>query len=620
MKSKPSNNRGAARTAAGGNTLVVVMIVITTLSACVMASLNYTSTVSRNVQRTNTYRKAVEVGDGAIDFLFTHWREKCRPQPNVHFKGQDFSAIPMPPPTMFPDVKNFQAVSAADPTKPVSNLKVTALDTTWKPIGDGAAVPGAYGMNIGTVSYFYLASADVTLPNTFGAPTRVNLRRVMEKQIMSPWNYAIFYVDRLEIHPGPLFNVTGWVHTNERLYNAHNTLTYESKVTYGEDWYIAFAPGDGAHSAAPQKPNHAANLPPALDQAHQPFGLDSSRIFNSTDPNPNNDSYRELVERPSTGFADPIAEARYYNQADVKLLVSDNGSGSPVLTIKNSADVTVTAASPAGSTDRALFEVFNSAVTLGEKIQDNREAAEVRLVSVDMSKVNAALRPVGGTNTGPLAGKLYNTGFKGVIYASDTSYTATRRRGIRLRNGGIMPPGGITVASDNPVYIQGDYNTGTMGATQPNSNQSGGDPTKNTVTGYQKQSCAVLGDAVMILSNSWSDANSYKTVGERIASPTTVNTAIVSGIVPTGTVGNNYSGGAENFPRFMEKWGSGTTFTYYGSMVQLFSSKQNTGIWGKGNVYDPPRRKWYFDRQFYTDPPPGTLSLVSYKKGRWYMD
>ena len=41
----------------------------------------------------------------------------------------------------------------------------------------------------------------------------------------------------------------------------------------------------------------------------------------------------------------------------------------------------------------------------------------------------------------------------------------------------------------------------------------------------------------------------------------------------------------------------------------------HTGIWGKSNVYSPPRRKWYFDRQFYSDPPPGTLSLVSYNKG-----
>jgi hypothetical protein len=248
-------------------------------------------------------------------------------------------------------------------------------------------------------------------------------------------------------------------------------------------------------------------------------------------------------------------------------------------------------------------------VTVGDKIQDNREGAEVRLITVDMAKVNTAMQP----------GGLLNGKLNGVIYASDGTATGASRRGVRLKNGGTMPPGGLTMVSDNPIYIQGDYNTGSNGAVQPDSNRSGGDPTKNTVPGYQKQSSAVVADAVMVLSNAWNDANSYKAVDQRQASPTTINAAIVSGIVPTGEYGTNYSGGAENFPRFMEKWGSGTTFTYYGSMVELYKSQQNTGAWGKNNVYDPPKRKWYFDRQFYTDPPPGTLSLIKFKKSRWYQ-
>ena len=57
----------------------------------------------------------------------------------------------------------------------------------------------------------------------------------------------------------------------------------------------------------------------------------------------------------------------------------------------------------------------------------------------------------------------------------------------------------------------------------------------------------------------------------RVASKTTVNAAIVAGIVPSSAVGGDgtYSGGAENFPRFLEIWGEDTTFTYYGSMIQL---------------------------------------------------
>jgi hypothetical protein len=191
-----------------------------------------------------------------------------------------------------------------------------------------------------------------------------------------------------------------------------------------------------------------------------------------------------------------------------------------------------------------------------------------------------------------------------------------------LKNGASIPPGGLTIASDNAVYIQGDYNTGSTAVSKPLSNALGvlNDPTKPTVAGYDRQSSAVVADAVMILSNAWDDTKAALAVGSRIATNTTVNAAIVSGIVSSGTVGTNYSGGAENFPRFMETWGNTTTFTYYGSMVELYKSKYNTGIWGKSNVYVPPQRNWYFDTNFYVSPPPGTLDLVLYKKGRWYLE
>jgi hypothetical protein len=248
----------------------------------------------------------------------------------------------------------------------------------------------------------------------------------------------------------------------------------------------------------------------------------------------------------------------------------------------------------------------------------------MRIVTLDMSVITNALTPVaqGGT------GQLVNTGFKGIIYVSDTSGSATVKRGVRLKNGAKMPTGGLTVVSNNPVYIQGDYNTGrtvnNSGAvtaeTPANANNDG--TGSNVVTGYAEKPCAVLGDAVMILSNAWTDAKSSSDVSVRLASPTTVNTAIVSGIVPSGGVAsgsNSYSGGAENFPRFMETWGTNKTFTYYGSMVELFQSKQNIGYWGSANVYSPPKRQWYFDTLFYTNPPPGTLTLISYNKQRWFV-
>lgn len=621
-----------------GSTMLLVLSVLGTLSACVIAALNYTAVVSRDVMRSNTMRSTVEVGDGVMDYAFAHWREICRQQNNlqlptdafnIQYGTQQFAAIPLPTQAHFPAITNYTASTAKNPANgtpfTVANYRIQAVDPqlTLKndDSGDSALAttttppPPSRGQSLGSASFFYLASADVTLPAFAGRPVSTKLRRVFEKRLESPWTYAIFYTDRLEIHPGPIFTVTGWVHTNERLYTAHNTLTFGSKVTYADDWSVGYAPGDQSRSAAqyanPQSPGQPSNLPPARDQAKQPFGLDSTRIFNTTDSNPNNDSYRELVERPSAAAADPVDDARYYNQADVRVLI-DNAN---VVTIKNKNDVTVNSSSTGN--DLKLFQVFNGALTKNESIKDNREAATVRLATLDMEKVYKALTPTASGGTAELVG----AGFKGVIYISDTSGTSTVKRGIRLKNGAKLPVGGLTVASDNPVYIQGDYNTGRTASANTPSNIANNGTGNPVVSGYIKQPSAVLGDAVMILSNNWLDSRSTSDVSARGASPTTVNTAIVSGIVPSGLVSsgaNSYSGGAENFPRFMESWGSGNTFTYNGSMVQLFLSKQNIGKWGSSNVYDAPKRQWAFDTLFYTSPPPGSLIIVSYNKERWF--
>jgi hypothetical protein len=135
------------------------------------------------------------------------------------------------------------------------------------------------------------------------------------------------------------------------------------------------------------------------------------------------------------------------------------------------------------------------------------------------------------------------------------------------------------------------------------------------VAGYTRAACSVLADAVTITSQNWNGL-----AGAPLATTnTTVNAAIVSGIVPTSPVGGDgaYSGGAENFPRFLENM-SGKMFTYYGSMVELFQSQQSVGKWTNDiSVYRPPDRQWFFDNNFKVKPPPGSLMIYSYIKGKW---
>ena len=91
-----------------------------------------------------------------------------------------------------------------------------------------------------------------------------------------------------------------------------------------------------------------------------------------------------------------------------------------------------------------------------------------------------------------------------------------------------------------------------------------------------------------ILSNSWNDANSLQGLSSRVATSTTVNTAIVAGSVPTTTA--SYSGGIENFTRFLEDWSS-AYFTIYGALAKLSDSEQATQPWANAS-YNPPNRRW----------------------------
>ena len=168
------------------------------------------------------------------------------------------------------------------------------------------------------------------------------------------------------------------------------------------------------------------------------------------------------------------------------------------------------------------------------------------------------------------------------------------------------------MVSENPVYIQGDYNTG---GTPPSDS---GTYTSPTISTYTRKPAAVYGDAINILSGGWVDTNSTSSTPQRVATNTTVNTALVTGEVPSSA--GNYSGGGENFVRYLEDWTS-KSFTYYGSMIELFNSVTATGPWkGTGNQYKQPGIHWYYDTKFSTSAPPGNIQIAAYlQQQRWYQ-
>ncbi len=166
---------------------------------------------------------------------------------------------------------------------------------------------------------------------------------------------------------------------------------------------------------------------------------------------------------------------------------------------------------------------------------------------------------------------------------------------VKLENGQLLPDA-LTVVTGNPAYVQGNYNSA------------------------NKKPAAVLADAITILSNAWGDddlAYSQQALGDRRASTTTINAAFLLG--NTETLPGAYNGGVENLPRFLESW-SGRTFTYRGSLIDLWYSTNAPGAWVYGSpVYEAPSRDWEFDTDLL-DPaklPPATPRVYAVRVREW---
>lgn len=205
------------------------------------------------------------------------------------------------------------------------------------------------------------------------------------------------------------------------------------------------------------------------------------------------------------------------------------------------------------------------------------------------------------------------------------------RRAVRLFDGEklsvtaaagkLSPTRGITVSSENMVYIWGNYNTtGITGIPADSSTLNDGG-----YTGAQIPASIVC-DAFFPLSKTWYDSfSALYPAGGRTADEglpdTTQSTSVRAGIIAGETIsamngspgrdvaGNRRNGGIHNFPRFLEMWND-SPWNQTGSMIPLYRSTQAIAQHDDfgGVTYSPPRRNWSFDSTFLTPSklPPGT--------------
>jgi hypothetical protein len=623
-----------------GGTLVAVLIVVFVTAALVGVTIRFSSQNNRLAARQREVMSSVAAADGALEYAYAVWKDTIR-------KG----GMRAPTTTQLnadQRIKDLQLAdnSAKSPAQELSsshnafsNFTLASTDP-WGTVAPDPSIATSYSVAVDGYpgwkgnAYFYKAMVKAKGPKTPGmssAPA-ATISRYFSLTNVPLFQAAIFYMDNLEIHPGALMSIRGLVHTNANLYAAgYAKLQFLGNVSYVGSFNES-APGIGDWTGAgtgetptitpywrddkqsSTSTEKAKQLSPV--ERIEPFGKKPAELFSTTDSNPNNDGFHEWIEPPVTGQTDPpeIADQRLYNKAGLRIKVdSSKAVTSPDrVSVTNGFGNALTS-----SQDTAVKAALEASVNIYDWREGNGEpgvsSGNVRVTSVDIKKLNTALAAING--------------FNGVVYVYDV---ATGKIAIRLKNGANLNAD-LTIASVNPVYIQGDYNTGWGGTGtthDPNAvpANAGGNLDgleSPIVPGYSKKSAAVIADAVVVLSNNWNDANSTKSLSNRIATHTTVNAAFMAGDVPTNYKNNGIaSGGAHNFPRFLEQWyNSGTSqfvdFTYYGSMVQAFTSQTFTGAWRTGNVYVWPNRKWNYEDRFTANPPPGTVGATTFARGRW---
>jgi hypothetical protein len=457
-----------------------------------------------------------------------------------------------------------------------------ALDELAHPYLEGYDLEQYSIMKAGTTSSEIITSGDYIglygFVQRFNVEARVSskrrstgINREIQHQYIPLFQFGVFYDEDLEIFPGPQMTFAGRVHTNGDLYmGAESGISCDSYVTaVGQYWHhrkdnsmgdpsgwvnIKDALGvyQNVNRGSYWLDNRQANWANESlevwggmmrDKAH---GLSTLKL-----PLPPASDQHVIIERPLVGDGATERDQKYWYKASIRYL-----------------DGVLTDSIGNVLSQPGVYTLYN------DKFKDAHENKWVDVIEIDIQKMKD------GGYVPP----------NGIVYVSSASgdYPV-----VRIKNGSTLPSGGLTIATDLPMYVLGNYNN------------------------VGKKGSALLCDAITLLSPSWSDGNSSSPLSSRTPSTLNINCCVMTGHVAT-IEGSNYSGGFENLFRFLENW-SGRSVNYRGSVIDLWYSQHALKPWSYGTYYTAPARNWGFDIDLLEPGnwPPGTPRVHTIQRGAW---
>jgi len=591
-----------------GFALETVLLLLVMFSIVILAGLSAVTTLARTSNADYRGARASYAAEGGADDVMSQLDAAM--QDGV-INGEDIASI------QTPALTGFQ----------MSQSTVTTGVPVSRTITSGPFA-GLYSLN---QPIDITVQARDTSGNTASAVLSVNA------QTIPLFQFGVFYENDLEILNGPAMTFAGWVHTNGNLYLSSNSTTYQSNITTPDSVFWNRKNANDRLNGI--RIHNAAGTPVLLDfdsrslsgpafKTRSTLKFDGrlmSSAFGVRElklPLPSGMLPVTLVQPKEAGDSPMVQDVKMAWKSDWYVTVRPGifqiadtmvmkAQFCDSLIIERSAGLAVPSAA-------ACARIFKPRVNA---FYEGREDLRPDLVDVHLD----SLRIWSDSAPTTRAPRILYFAFQAPVVANaNNDYLAVRiRGGTQLPQSRVVSDtGGLTIATERPLYVLGNYNT--------------------TIW----RPAALMGDAVTFLSAppnpamlnaapaaagvrcsasaGWCDVL-QQNMAQRTANPTTVNAAILAGHSATpcdyaraGCASPAYGGGLENFPRFLENW-SGRIFRYTGSLVSLYVNAHSIGLWGNtANVgfgsqgyYTPPNRQWSFDVNFRFPErlPPGTPSV-----------
>jgi hypothetical protein len=433
---------------------------------------------------------------------------------------------------------------------------------------------------------------------------RADIRIIAEEYIIPVFQYAVFYNRDLEIDSqNGMMTGSGRIHSNGDLYLSPGSdgMQISGRLTVAGNIHHHRKPGD----QQPDVQGPVTILGADTNYYRLTYGSDDQVNWPAevTQWGSNVKTVREGVVEQAVW---PVGSDKDDNYILDRAGIGTMGEKAGVIIVGSASDIA--AYDRAGNrlstcfSDPAYKDIGgNSLKDPGCTDEENRNSVTYKtggsfLDYREVRRVNSYdinLKGLQSSQAGTYLNDPVRGGEAGLLYVwssnsesvGDSSVTAVRVTDAATLNNAI------TIATDRPVYVQGDFN-------------------KNT-----PKSCAIISDALTVLSNSWQDSYDVGTaLASRRASDTVVNAAIMTG--NTETTDSAYGGGLRGLVRYLEDW-SEAAFMLQGSLVCNWKSEKVIAPWRLNTANDYHRPPVQSLRWNSGAMPPGTPAVHLIRKTIW---